>query len=444
VGALALPSQFGSTGLVIGLLLLFLIGVLSWISATWVIEIEAAANAVLLLRPKKSNETSPLLEDSDSTPSGRVNSSGSVNEDGETIPNIFEIKQRVEMGLMSELFLGQIGQKLFYIILIIYLFGDLAIYAAAIPTSLSAVISEISIGSLKINNYNVYYVYLILFSTFIIPFSLFNFQKTKYLQLFTVGTRNIALISMIILGFIFIGQKDVRTNFPLIKIGGVPSFIGVSIYAFMCHHSLPSIITPIKDKGKLTQTLIIGFIFIYCTYGILCLSALWAFGTEPSGSKYAIQQLYTLNFFYEPAPIADFLALYPVFTLSTNFPLIAITLRNNVMNLITYGENSNWKRWRQIIFSLICTLPPIGIAFIVRDVDFLVSITGSYAGIFIMLILPAFLLIFSRKKIAQLTTEINPHKSPVGHIIIIYCVLLISFLFIGVVTYNHIAQLVHK
>ena len=29
-----------------------------------------------------------------------------------------------------------------------------------------------------------------------------------------------------------------------------PELYGVCIYAFMCHHSLPSIISPIKDKAK--------------------------------------------------------------------------------------------------------------------------------------------------------------------------------------------------
>ncbi len=43
-----------------------------------------------------------------------------------------------------------------------------------------------------------------------------------------------------------------------------------------------------------------------------------------------------------PAPlgvtlIAVFLTLYPVFTLSTNYPLIAITLRNNMLNIFHYG-----------------------------------------------------------------------------------------------------------
>ena len=36
-------------------------------------------------------------------------------------------------GLMSEIFLGRRGVIFFYVVLIIYLYGDLAIYAGAAP-----------------------------------------------------------------------------------------------------------------------------------------------------------------------------------------------------------------------------------------------------------------------------------------------------------------------
>jgi hypothetical protein len=50
-----------------------------------------------------------------------------------------------------------------------------------------------------------------------------------------------------------------------------------------------------------------------------------------------LDSLYTLNFqHFDVSPLADFLTLYPVFTLSSNFPLIAITLRNNLQILWNY------------------------------------------------------------------------------------------------------------
>jgi hypothetical protein len=81
------------------------------------------------------------------------------------VHDFFHLDQRVEVGMMADIFLGWIGQKLFYVILCVrsshaflprcrfvllllvltvhspkvYLFGDLAIYAVYVPRSLVTV-----------------------------------------------------------------------------------------------------------------------------------------------------------------------------------------------------------------------------------------------------------------------------------------------------------------
>ncbi len=116
---------------------------------------------------------------------------------------------------------------------------------------------------------------------------------------------------------------------------GMGSLYGATVYSFMCHHSLPSIITPIKHKRHLTRLFAVDYMFIALCYTLLCMSALFSFGTEqesdcPSHPSHPckLQSLYTLNFSsYHVRPIADYLTLFPCFTLTTNYPLIAITLR---------------------------------------------------------------------------------------------------------------------
>ncbi|KAB0341003.1 hypothetical protein FD755_024530, partial [Muntiacus reevesi] len=53
--------------------------------------------------------------------------------------NLFEITDRVEMGQMASMFFNKVGVNLFYFCIIVYLYGDLAIYAAAVPFSLMQV-----------------------------------------------------------------------------------------------------------------------------------------------------------------------------------------------------------------------------------------------------------------------------------------------------------------
>ncbi len=122
--------------------------------------------------------------------------------------SLFDINERVEVGVMSELFLGVIGQKIFYAVMIvcllhfniaqIYLFGDLAIYAVTVPLSLAKVTGGWNFPHAQVSEDNVYYIYLAFFSVFIVPWTFFNFQKTKYLQLITLGVRNVALTTYLI------------------------------------------------------------------------------------------------------------------------------------------------------------------------------------------------------------------------------------------------------
>ncbi len=80
------------------------------------------------------------------------------------------------------------------------------------------------------------------------------------------------------------------------------------------------------------------------------------------------------------AAIHYFLSLFPVFTLSTNFPIIAITLRNNLKALfLTEGRMYSWCT-RSCIFPLLALVPPVAVAFVTNSLEFLVGITGSYAG----------------------------------------------------------------
>lgn len=444
IGALSLPLGFHKAGIILGLIFLVFVGSLSYITASWVIETQAAANAVLSVTEGSgvddddfTDSASPLLSD----------------ESGNTLINdgnkIFEMKQKTEISQMAKLFLGSWGQKAFYFFLIVYLFGDLAIYAAVVPSSLAIVTGGFTVGSTTISDENVYYLYLAIFSCIVVPFSMFNFQKTKYLQMATLFSRNLAFFLMIILSLIWIGKGNgaVIKDLTWFNIAGLPAMFGASIYAFMCHHSLPSIITPIDNKRGLHNLMLLDFGLVFIAYAGLCLSANFAFGsvTKPTCTPShdgtfvpcTLQPLFTLNFAsYNIEVLADYLALFPVFTLTTNFPLIAITLRNNLMLLLPVQKF----RFQQVAISLLATIPPLCIAFATRNIDLLVSITGSYAGLAIQLVIPAVLVFKARQLVTSkfgVAAE-NPYASRFKHVGYIYAVLAISVVCVCLITFNHI------
>lgn len=111
---------------------------------------------------------------------------------------------------------------------------------------------------------------------------------------------------------------------------GLPALFGSCVYSFMCHHSLPGLITPVSDKSKLNAHLAIDYISILLFYLTLSLTAVFAF-PDP-------KDLYTLDF--EPTGsklsivFGIFLTSFPVLTLTTSFPIIAVTLRSNIQVII--------------------------------------------------------------------------------------------------------------
>ena len=192
---------------------------------------------------------------------------------------------------------------------------------------------------------------------------------------------------MVIIGFYYMFHgPDEHAHPRMAQFSNFPAMFGVSIYAFMCHHSLPGMITPMKSKRGLFLLLGGDFMLILALYLLLsCVGAFWLENPYP---------LFTLNFF-TPWGLASskalsffgyYIALFPVFTLSTNVPIVSITLRENIKSLFRYVL----KRWiggrefpfvvSRLVFPVLVILPPIAVAYATQHLETLVSVTGAFPG----------------------------------------------------------------
>ncbi|XP_022095546.1 transmembrane protein 104-like isoform X2 [Acanthaster planci] len=470
-GALTMPLAFARAGWAMGGALIAILAFASFLTVTFVVEAMASANAVMRFKRKEKQRE---LEDSSSSSQDTVESPylHEVESDekksllhppvaacrNKKHQDYFEITERVEMAKMASLFFNKIGVNLFYLCMAIYLYGDLAIYAVTVPTSLrnitctykpensSAHDDDPCWDGADITRINVYRIYLSLFSVALGIFAFFNVQKTKYLQLLTTFLRWLAFSMMIVLALIVLGNgKGEGDPIAVGAFESIPNFFGVCVYSFMCHHSLPSMVTPIKRKNRLSALLAGDYALILGFYLLLSLTAIFTFSTR------SIQEIYTLNFFgsgsvaTQVVPVQYFIGLFPVFTLSTNFPIIAITLRNNLKMLFAReGRPYPWAVDR-IVFPLLALLPGIIVAFITTNVTELVGYTGSYAGAGIQYVIPAFLVYCGRKKTEKLFGQNwnNKHRSPFKHKAWVVIVLLWAVLCIGFVTANHIITATH-
>jgi len=502
-GALTLPAAFHDAGWLLSTVIIIILAFMSFLTATFVIESMACANAITnhrkiqrlksrisvsqdkdssssdhdtevdIVNPcsndnyinQNDNEHEPLLSDMERVGELEIRRAPEVNSrrgsSDQLESNYYNIDQIFEMGKMAALFFNKPGRILFYLCLTIYLYGDLAIYGAAVAKSLRDVactytpanqsqsstnISEYdpcwSNEAGNLNRMDAYRIALAVFVVFVGPFAFFNVTKTKYLQLLTTLMRWLAFGIMVTLACIRLSRGTIYTP-PVSQFSGVPNLFGVCVYSFMCHHSLPSLVTPISRKKHITGLLSLDYGIILGFYFLLAFTGIFAFDE--------INDLYTLNFQPNPGEpwymkvVHYFLSLFPVFTLSTNFPIIAITLRNNLKTLfLTEGRMYSWFT-RHLIFPLLALVPPIAVAFVTNSLEFLVGITGSYAGAGIQYVVPALLVYFGRSASVNAigVGVTNRHRSVFQSVIWVIFVNLWAVTCIVLVTWNHIAQAIN-
>ncbi|XP_038942118.1 transmembrane protein 104 isoform X3 [Rattus norvegicus] len=209
-GALTMPKAFATAGWLVSLILLVFVGFMSFVTTTFAMEAMAAANAQLRwkrmeIHKEEDDEDSSTASDSDLLSQDnyeRAEKRPILSVQRRSSASLFEITERVEMGQMASMFFNKVGVNLFYFCIITYLYGDLAIYAAAVPVSLMQVTCSVSgndsCGVDTDAKYNdtdlcwgplrrvdVYRIYLAIFTVLLGPFTFFDVQKTKYLQILT-------------------------------------------------------------------------------------------------------------------------------------------------------------------------------------------------------------------------------------------------------------------
>jgi len=221
----------------------------------------------------------------------------------------------------------------------------------------------------------------------------------------------------------------------------LPNLFGICIYSFMCQHSLPGMITPMKSKKYVYPMLAADYCLILLFYLVMCYTAVYRFGGR-------LEDIYTLNFIHNTdvwSPLSYYLALFPVFTLSTNFPIISVTLRENLKVLCRklIKEREYPFVVDRIFFPLLAVVPPIAIAYATTNVEVLVSLTGSFPGVGVQYIIPVALAYFARKKFhKQFHSYKNKHKSPISFIVVFVTILVWAAASIIMIIVNDILKIV--
>jgi hypothetical protein len=350
-----------------------------------------------------------------------VNDGGAIEGTPLTIQsnNFYTLNEKFEMGEMSKMFFSPVGAMAFFVFISVYLFGDMSIYSAVVSSTMRDVMCDknftnnATINATELLNlpcwsgydvtrFHAYRMCQVTFTLCMAPWIFFNLSKTKHLQFVTLSFRVIAFTIMIGIAtyrIIFPEDPANRPNPIEYNFTTVPFLIGSLVYAFMSQHSLPSILVPIQEKHKIYKIVTIDYILITLLYLTLALTGIFAFTN--------LDDLYTINFIPSDGSkqslifkfVEYFLALFPVLTLTTTFPIVAITLRNNLQTLFVDKSQIEAQNFfvRRMLFPLMAIIPPFIITFNTENVASLVSFTGCFAGNAIQYGFPLALVFFARK-----------------------------------------------
>lgn len=132
-------------------------------------------------------------------------------------------------------------------------------------------------------------------------FSMDRFSRVKYIII--ICNFILAFILMIVMASVQLLQNGSKGSPAAADLRGFGSLFGVAVrkwwfynlseyipqvYAFMCHHSIPGLVTPIRDKANLSTKLISVYSMIYLFYCALSMTGTFAFEH--------VQDIYTINF----------------------------------------------------------------------------------------------------------------------------------------------------
>lgn len=258
-------------------------------------------------------------------------------------------------------------------------------------------------GNSNLSRRDAYRLMLLGIATVLVPLTYAGLTKTKSIQVATIILRWLAFFCMLGISIRVIVKEKTHNHPPLATLKGFPRMFGICVYAFMCHHSVPSMLTPVDKKKHLFWGLIGVYGLVLFCYYLITMTGIFAFEH--------IDSVYSLNFVMNQCkedqnstsaeaanvPVLNiFLPSYPVFTIFSSYTVIALTLINNLRVLLERWINPDQPALKYT-YPLIAIVPPMIVSLFTENVALIVSLVGAYTGSLIQYVFPSLLVYYSRR-----------------------------------------------
>eukprot|EP01034_Spumella_vulgaris_P023526 gene23526-29750_t len=255
-----------------------------------------------------------------------------------------------------------------------------------------------------------YYGYLIIFGLLVVPVSLMEFHEQIAVQVSLTAFRVVMMALMV--GSIGVaywagGAQFSDTSVSVMhdtdnelsmKWDKLYLLLPIVAYAFIFHHSVPSLAHPVQDKKSLVSIFTYALLISLAAYALVGVVVSQFFGSNLSTASNLNWETYvgvrnadgSVPFYAHV--VAFFVVLFPALDVASAYPLNAYTLGNNMMSAY-YGRDMHeheTSRVKLSFFRACAAVPPLFGAMLVSDLDKITKYTGL-TGFAVMFIFPALL-----------------------------------------------------
>eukprot|EP01088_Endostelium_zonatum_P022051 TRINITY_DN911_c1_g2_i2.p1 TRINITY_DN911_c1_g2~~TRINITY_DN911_c1_g2_i2.p1 ORF type:complete len:545 (+),score=82.65 TRINITY_DN911_c1_g2_i2:88-1635(+) len=444
VGILGMPYAFYQAGVLLSSVLIIFITILTIIATMWLVEVGSRAQALfsagqLDLPIAPADERSRILNNTsqiqtsdieprpfESAPSSRHST---LNHPNYTSTPQFQITStKFEINQLAGVFLGPVGKLFYEICIVLYMLGTLWSYTAVFSSSMTAFVPFPGLSwDRNCNLYDAsvpwvwdcewtYLIFIGLYAIIVLPLACMSLVDQQWIQIILCALRWVGLFVMyttVLLSMFYHSyDEDPKISGPPYladKVLARPSGFGIifttAVFSQLIQHSTPGLVQPIKNKNHLARVFAGGLAAtctLYIILGVLCATY---FGSH----THQVASLNWVNYkglkfspagstFWLAKGVSVFVVLFPVITVVSAFPLMAITLGNNIFfGLPPHWTNNGKNTKLQLIIRIGACIPPLIGACLLKKLAVIIEFTGM-SGFFVGFIIPGVLQYVAKRK----------------------------------------------
>eukprot|EP01125_Pyxidicula_operculata_P009431 TRINITY_DN3109_c0_g2_i1.p1 TRINITY_DN3109_c0_g2~~TRINITY_DN3109_c0_g2_i1.p1 ORF type:complete len:479 (+),score=39.79 TRINITY_DN3109_c0_g2_i1:1048-2484(+) len=411
-GVFNLPYAFVSSGLLLGVGILSICAVFAWFCLIWFLEVSARSEGVT-----------------------------AAEENADYQDSVFHqiTFRKFDLNTMMHIFFGMKGKILTQIVLCLYCYGLLWAFAAVFASSVDSLFFQfVYKTSCSIydnpseNCYIGYYICLSIYATIVVPLACMNLEETAIVQVIMTIYRFSAFGVMFVTLIVglsnpinpFIDYNSTITSSShiaydtMVDWSGFAVIFTTSAVALNFHFCLPDIIKPLKTKKFVRRMTSAALFVAFAFYILLGLLSGMYFGKNTLPLATLNWQNYTGfdggwggEVSQRPAwaiAVQLWVMLFPVFDMISIFPMVGVTLGDNILQFLPeditcifpgkfqsrFCNPNRSKTFSRVLCRLIATVPPIILAAALGKLDKIFDFTGLFA-FFLELLFPCALQLMS-------------------------------------------------